>query len=45
MQLWSMREYVEGMEKAGLVNVGQRLISDPVKPSAEPTLCTFGIKP
>ena len=45
MQLWSMREYLEGMERAGLVDVGQRLVSDPGKPSAAPTLCTFGIKP
>lgn len=46
MQLWSMREYQEGMEKAGLTGVTQRLFTDESRvPSSEPTLCTYGIKP
>ena len=45
MQLWSIREYLDGMERTGLVEVGQRLFSVPGKDSAQPTLCTFGIRP
>jgi trans-aconitate methyltransferase len=46
MQLWSMREYLEGMERAGLTGVSQLLFSDESRvPSSEPTLCTYGVKP
>ncbi len=46
MQLWSMREYLEGMERAGLTGVSQRLFSNESRvPSSEATLCTYGVKP
>lgn len=45
MHLWSMREYREGMEEAGLTDVRQSLFTDAGKTSSVPTLCTYGIKP
>jgi SAM-dependent methyltransferase len=47
MQLWSQRDYREGMEKAGFYPVEQRLFSGSGrKPeSTELTLCTTGVKP
>lgn len=46
MQLWSRREYREGMEKAGFARVEQHLFSDPERDPAsnEPTLCTMGFR-
>lgn len=46
MQLWSRRDYLEGMEKAGFVSIRQHLFSDVEGDPAtgEPTLCTVGLR-
>jgi len=49
MQRWSTREYIQGFERAGFIDVQQRMIDTPLPEGSvhgdAPTLLTFGTKP